>query len=410
MSAARDENIVSIIPLAATVKPDRVAAAEPAPRVADNPDILAAIVLGAPCVADADALLATIRTIETLPAGALPAPWRPVRSAILAADGAVGVGPLRDALGRAGLNGEAEGAIAELFAHGSTAEAPWAARRLREIAAEAECREIAAALGSGEATPAERLAAARARIETAAAQITDAGERRMSRPLADLLAEPEDVRPWPVAGILPPGVLCLLTGSPKSGKTWLGLDLLLRVASGLEALGQRTATGPALLVTREDPAPALRERLGMLLRGIQVDLDLSDDAVADVTSRLPLHVAGHPAPWSLAALEAEIRATGAQVCALDSLRRFLPGDENDSTEIAALTSPLIEIADRTGCTILGIDHTPKGVRITPWRAPGAAATSRPPPGRFFGSAAASQRVRPSAARATMPRSIPSSCD
>ena len=78
-----------------------------------------------------------------------------------------------------------------------------------------------------------------------------------------LVAEFPEPR-WAVDGIIPEG-LTLLCGSPKFGKSWLGLGLGVSVATGGHAFGRvPVQQGHALVLALEDPARRLQERLHML--------------------------------------------------------------------------------------------------------------------------------------------------
>jgi len=80
--------------------------------------------------------------------------------------------------------------------------------------------------------------------------------------LATTLPEPR----WAVPGLLPAG-LSVLAGAPKIGKSWLLLDICLRVAMGSKVLGAcDVEPGPTLYLALEDTARRLQERARRLLR------------------------------------------------------------------------------------------------------------------------------------------------
>lgn len=70
---------------------------------------------------------------------------------------------------------------------------------------------------------------------------------------------------WAVDGLLADGVT-LLAGSPKLGKSWLAMELVLCVSRGEPFLGLGTTQGPALYLALEDGQRRLRRRLPYLLR------------------------------------------------------------------------------------------------------------------------------------------------
>jgi hypothetical protein len=71
---------------------------------------------------------------------------------------------------------------------------------------------------------------------------------------------------WAVPGIIADG-LNLLVGPPKIGKSWLGLNLAVAIASGTRVLGKVGVTaGPVCYFALEDPIRRLRSRLTLVLR------------------------------------------------------------------------------------------------------------------------------------------------
>lgn len=60
--------------------------------------------------------------------------------------------------------------------------------------------------------------------------------------------------------LLPQG-LSILAGAPKLGKSWLVLDLCVKVAKGESFLGQKTHKGTTLYLCLEDSLRRIQERL-----------------------------------------------------------------------------------------------------------------------------------------------------
>jgi hypothetical protein len=82
---------------------------------------------------------------------------------------------------------------------------------------------------------------------------------------AELLRRDLPTARWVVEGLLPPGVT-ILAGKPKSGKSWLALQLALAVAGGASLPGAgAVAAGEVLYLALEDTEVRLRDRLGRML-------------------------------------------------------------------------------------------------------------------------------------------------
>lgn len=69
---------------------------------------------------------------------------------------------------------------------------------------------------------------------------------------------------WIAPNVLPEG-LSMLAGKPKIGKSWMGLDLAIAVASGGEFLGEVCEQGDVLALFLEDNDRRLQRRMTMML-------------------------------------------------------------------------------------------------------------------------------------------------
>ena len=67
-----------------------------------------------------------------------------------------------------------------------------------------------------------------------------------------------------VETLLPQG-LCILAGSPKIGKSWLVLDMCVKVAKGEPFLGQPTIRGTVLYLCLEDSLRRIQNSLGITI-------------------------------------------------------------------------------------------------------------------------------------------------
>lgn len=77
--------------------------------------------------------------------------------------------------------------------------------------------------------------------------------------------------PWLVEPYLPAGGLSVISGLPKSCKSWISLDLCLAVVSGGPWLGKSIdQAGTALLIDAETPAAQLQERIRQLAAGRRI--------------------------------------------------------------------------------------------------------------------------------------------
>jgi hypothetical protein len=126
----------------------------------------------------------------------------------------------------------------------------------------------------------------------------------------------------------------ILAGHPKSGKSWLGLDLALSVASGSPCLGryQVPQAAPVLIYLAEDTLPQVRQRLEVTARHRGLGLeDLALYAIAATQLRLDC-------AQDRTRLENTIRRHQPALLLLDPLVRLHQLDENDARFVAGLLS------------------------------------------------------------------------
>lgn len=85
--------------------------------------------------------------------------------------------------------------------------------------------------------------------------------------LADLVERPLPEPRWIIEGLVPEGIT-MLAGKPKTGKTWMLLQLALAVANGHAALGQWQARrGGVLYIGSDDTHHSMYYRVFRLLQG-----------------------------------------------------------------------------------------------------------------------------------------------
>jgi hypothetical protein len=167
------------------------------------------------------------------------------------------------------------------------------------------------------------------------------------------LADPTTPLRWLLADLFLVGAAGILGGAPKSGKSFVALDLAVAVASGTPALGRFpvAAPGPVLLLMAEDPPAVVVHRLAALAA-----------ARAQALATLPLAVIVEPGvrlPEGLARLTATVAQRAPQLLILDPLIRLHRADENSAAEMATVLDGLRTLARATDCAVLLVHHTRK---------------------------------------------------
>ena len=170
----------------------------------------------------------------------------------------------------------------------------------------------------------------------------------------DIAREPPDAR-WLVRDVWVREGVGIVGGQPKLGKSWLGLDLAVSIASGTPCLGRFAVeqTGPALVYLAEDALPDVRARLDALCAHRGLDLACLDLHVITAPV-VRLDVEEHRA-----ALHATMEAYAPRLLVLDPLVRLHRLDENSAAEISGLLGFLRELQRTWHVAIALVHHASK---------------------------------------------------
>lgn len=165
------------------------------------------------------------------------------------------------------------------------------------------------------------------------------------RPIAWLI---EDL--WSSAAV---GMIC---GNPKSGKTWIGLDMAVSVATATPCLGRYRVLDPgsSLIYLAEDSLPALKDRIASI--GRSRGLSLGAMSLRVITApRLRLdHLEDRDR------LMETVRRHKPKLLLLDPLIRLHGLNENDAQEISELLSFLRALQRQFDVAVVLVHHARKG--------------------------------------------------
>jgi hypothetical protein len=149
----------------------------------------------------------------------------------------------------------------------------------------------------------------------------------------------------------------IVGGSPKSGKTWLALEMAVSVASGSPCLDTFAvlSPGPVLLYAAEDSAAALRTRVETLAGVHKVDFKQLDVHIITADS-LRLDNPEHQDR-----LESTLRVFNPALLVLDPLVRVHSIDENVAGQVSMLLGYLRSLQRRIGAAIALVHHVRKNI-------------------------------------------------
>jgi hypothetical protein len=168
---------------------------------------------------------------------------------------------------------------------------------------------------------------------------------------------PKEVTPrrWLVEGLWAASAVGWIAGSPKSCKSWLGLDLAISVATSTPCLGTYPVVEPGrtLVYLAEDALPRVRERLSAISahRGLSLEsLDLH--VITAPSLRLDL-------AHDQVRLQKTVRELQPRLLLLDPLVRLHRLDENAVGEVTQLLSYFRDLQRDLDLAIVLVHHTRK---------------------------------------------------
>lgn len=171
-----------------------------------------------------------------------------------------------------------------------------------------------------------------------------------------------DIRPEPIEwvwpGYLAAGKLEILSGAPGCGKTTIALSLAATLTTGgcLPDGSQATAADVGIWSAEDDAADTLAPRL--LAAGADMRrVHFVSETVSAEGERRPFDPAtdtGHLAR-ALAGLQVRLLI-------IDPVVNAVAGDSHKNTETRRALQPLVDLASKLGCAVLGITHFSKGTQ------------------------------------------------
>lgn len=176
--------------------------------------------------------------------------------------------------------------------------------------------------------------------------------------VSDLVATHPELRPPVIHGLLREGETMNVIAPPKTGKSWLVLDLAIAVATGRPWLGRfETNRGDVLLIDNELHPETTANRIPKVARARDVPFDeiARTFYVANLRGGLQDLV-------SLGPYFDSLQPGRFRVIVLDAWYRFMPADtdENDNGTMASLYNRIDHHASRLGCCFVLIHHATKG--------------------------------------------------
>ncbi len=161
---------------------------------------------------------------------------------------------------------------------------------------------------------------------------------------------------WVVDGIFAQGALHMLTSEPGAGKSTLVAAAGYAISLGREFAGRATSKRPVLILDKENPLPAIRERCRRLGIKTHADFHIWGEWVGE----------DPPSACSGIVLEWVARCKAKPVIVVDSVIAFHPGDENDSNATRRYMGQYRTLT-AMGATIILLHHIGKSETAKDYR-------------------------------------------
>ncbi len=174
-------------------------------------------------------------------------------------------------------------------------------------------------------------------------------------PLSEMLAQTAPPR-WVIKGIFEEGTLGMLFGPSGCGKSFVTIDMAMHIATALPSWHGHTIfnPGPVVYLAGEGHygmrrrLAAWTQRHGKSSKGVELHISQSG---CDLDT-------GAGYAQALAAIEALDHAP--RVIFVDTLHRFLSGDENSAGDAKIMIDACGRLQQQFGCTVILVHHTGVG--------------------------------------------------
>lgn len=194
--------------------------------------------------------------------------------------------------------------------------------------------------------------------------------------LSEVFANPPELAPELISGILRKGHKMLLSGPSKAGKSFALIELCIAIAEGIQWLGFKCSQGRVLYVNLElDPCSCYR-------RFVDVYKALGMPG-ANVRNIDIWNLRGRSEPMDKLApkLIRRCRETEYAAIIIDPIYKVITGDENSADQMAAFCNQFDRVASELGCSVIYCHHHSKGSQAAKRasdRASGSGVFSRDP--------------------------------
>ena len=165
---------------------------------------------------------------------------------------------------------------------------------------------------------------------------------------ADFCKKPDPIK-WLIKGWIQQNALCMIHGPSGSGKTFLALDMILSIATGKQWKGRRTKQAKVIYLAGEGQH-GLKGRLAGWSQ-------YHDQPIENLWVSKTGCDFNTPEGYMQVADSIRSLNEKPDVIVIDTLHRFLNGDENSAVDTKTMLDACAAIMEQFGCTVILVHHT-----------------------------------------------------
>lgn len=190
-----------------------------------------------------------------------------------------------------------------------------------------------------------------------------------ARPSTAAILSPRPIIDFVLPG-LGAGEVGMLVAPGAAGKSFWALQAAISIATGIDLLelggmGHKLTKGKVLYLSMEDGAAVIHGRLHDIADAFE---PLQKYAVLEALDESLTIIPGTRGDFDLMTMESHgidlnVCATGRRLLILDTLSMSHTGDENKTSEMAAVVGNAQRLARNTGCAVLMLHHAAKSAAL-----------------------------------------------
>ena len=173
--------------------------------------------------------------------------------------------------------------------------------------------------------------------------------------LDEALANPPELPPELIEGVVRVGHKMLISGSSKAGKSFLLMQLCIALSEGLKWLGFKCKKSKVLYVNLEIDAASCINRFSEIYKALKLKPKHSHDIVV-----WNLRGRAMPLDKLVPRLIRKVINQGFDAIIIDPIYKVITGDENNASDMGAFCNQFDRICNETGCAAIYCHHHSKG--------------------------------------------------